>query len=271
MAHPRIDVFNKRFGTLTVLADAPSVVPGAKGGKGHKRRVSCRCDCGREITLRIEQLISAEWTACDVCMNGKPRPRRGRMASDLTGQVFGRLTVTGRGIALGRQGSSYWKVRCECGSEKQVRRQGLLRGATRSCGCLQKELMKAKSTTHQGYRTPEYLIWNSMRQRCDNPNNPAYHHYGGRGITYQESWRDFASFIEDMGRRPSSELSLDRIDPNGSYTKENCRWATRLVQSQNRTFMTRGEAESLRTEAQQLRAELARYKARFGELSPEDQ
>jgi hypothetical protein len=115
------------------------------------------------------------------------------------------------------------------------------------------------ATKHDGYRTPEYLIWNSMRQRCDNPNNPAFHHYGGRGIKYQESWKFFKNFIADVGARPSPELSLDRIDANGPYSKDNCRWATRLQQNQNRTYTTREEADS-------LRERLERYEALYGAL-----
>lgn len=131
-----------------------------------------------------------------------------------------------------------------------------------SCGCLQREQVTARATKHNGYRTPEYLIWNSMRQRCDNPNNPAFHYYGGRGIRYQESWKLFKNFIEDMGARPSPDLSLDRIDPDGPYSKDNCRWATRLQQNQNRTFMPRHEAE-------RLRDQVRRYEALYGPL-PED-
>jgi hypothetical protein len=180
----------------------------------------------------------------------------------MTGEVFGRLTVISRADAPGTEGNSYWNVRCSCGVEKAVQRSSLLTGATLSCGCLQRELVGERATKHNGSKTPEYLIWNSMRQRCDNPKNPAYHHYGGRGIRYQESWKSFKSFIEDVGLRPAPNLSLDRIDADGPYSKENCRWATRLQQNQNRTFVTRDEAE-------RMKRTIARYESLYGPL-PDD-
>jgi len=184
------------------------------------------------------------------------------VALDMSGQQFGRLTVVSRADAsetIG--GNSYWNVRCECGVEKRVQRSALLTGRTRSCGCLARE----KFGKHGGAKSPEYLIWNSMKQRCDNPNNAAYRHYGGRGIRYQESWKEFKNFIADVGPRPSRDLSLDRINPSGPYSKENCRWATRVQQSQNRVFIGREEAESLKAENVQLKAENARLKALVGE------
>jgi hypothetical protein len=72
-----------------------------------------------------------------------------------------------------------------------------------------------------------------MRDRCHNPNHFAFHHYGGRGITHDPRWEDFAAFLEDMGERPEG-LTLDRIDPDGNYCKSNCRWATRYQQTHNR-------------------------------------
>ena len=89
--------------------------------------------------------------------------------------------------------------------------------------------------THGGTKTPEYVIWYAMRQRCNNPHNKGWRNYGGRGITVCDRWQhSFAAFLEDMGRRPSRELSIDRIDNDGNYEPDNCRWATAKEQRANR-------------------------------------
>jgi hypothetical protein len=158
---------------------------------------------------------------------------------DLTGMRFGRYVV------LHRHGTSWrpvkWVCRCDCGTVKPVGAIGLKSGGSKSCGCLQKELLAKRSTgqrhtrTHGMNGTPEYRAWDSMLTRCNNPKSKPYPRYGGRGIKVCDRWRKFENFLADMGPRPSKDLSLDRIDNDGNYEPGNCRWATIKEQNNNKS------------------------------------
>lgn len=140
---------------------------------------------------------------------------------DLTGRVFGKLTVIARNGTL-------WDCQCNCGGRKLVNGNQLRGGHTRSCGCLVRE----SNGTHLMSGTPTYNAWRAMIDRCSRPTHKQYDRYGGRGISVHEPWRRFENFFADMGACPDG-LSLDRINNDGNYEPGNCRWTTKFVQSNN--------------------------------------
>lgn len=161
------------------------------------------------------------------------------MRQDLTGRIFGRLTVISKTVKK-HHGSFIWICRCECGTEKEIPTGYLTSGDTRSCGCLFGDLMTTLHVTHGdsvGERTPEYNTWKRIKGRCLNPNNEKFPIYGGRGIKVCSRWlNSFENFLADMGRRPNGKNSIERVDVNGHYEPSNCKWGTAKEQANNTRY-----------------------------------
>lgn len=155
----------------------------------------------------------------------------GKVENNVIGKKFGRLTIIS--TYIGKNEKTYTNCICDCGKTKDILLKSVVNGSTKSCGCLRK--INHKSKVIHGYtNTAIYRCWNSMLSRCNNKNNANYNNYGGRGIIVCERWHKFENFLEDMGEKPNAGLSLDRIDNNGNYCLENCRWATNKEQMRNR-------------------------------------
>ena len=153
---------------------------------------------------------------------------------DLIGHKYHRLTVT-EFAGMDKDHQSLWKTKCDCGTEKDVRGYALRNGNCKSCGCLLVEQGRKAGLSHRTHRmtrTPVHNSWTAMINRCLNPNNGNYIFYGSIGVKVCDKWLKFEGFYEDMGDRPEG-TTLDRINPFGDYTKENCRWADKKTQSHN--------------------------------------
>lgn len=161
--------------------------------------------------------------------------RRGNFI-DMTGKKFGRLTVQYVSERTGKLGQVYWHCVCDCGGEKDVLGASLRNGSTKSCGCLTREATSKRCKTHGGSKERLYRTWSHMKARCSTCTDAAYCLYGGRGITVCKEWANSFGAFRDwaLANGYSDDLTLDRIDVNGNYCPENCRWTTMKQQADNK-------------------------------------
>lgn len=194
---------------------------------------------------------------------GRPR------TVDYTGNTYNMLTVLGRSEDF-RNGQK-WVCRCECGNITETTMQRLKSGRAKSCGCSKSKLLSSAAKKHGGFKdgknSPEYQSFIAMTHRCLNPNRAGYENYGGKGIKICDRWLElspqgFLNFLEDMGERPNG-TSLDRIDCEGDYSPENCRWANRRTQSVN-TKRKKTERNTSKYRGVSIRKVTGMFVARIG-------
>lgn len=158
------------------------------------------------------------------------------MKLEMIGKKFGRWEVVQEGTPKLYSGRThrYWECLCSCGTVTQVKEASLLSSKSESCGCLHREKLITRLTTHGNRKHPLYAVWDAMKGRCLRKNDKSYSNYGGRGLTYSKDWEDFSVFFNwAVLNGYTKGLLLERKDNNSGYTPENCCWGTRVDQNRN--------------------------------------
>ena len=211
------DITGQKFGKLTAIKR----IGFSKDGR---TTWLFSCDCGTEKEIEIDCVLRRNKKDCGCLKIGR--------INNIAGQKFERLTAI-KLIGINEKGHAVWLFCCDCGVQKELVASDVLKGSTKSCGCLRHE--NACISKHRGIKTRLYRIWNGMRGRCNNSNNKDYRNYGGRGIKFCKEWQIFTVFRDwALLNGYSDDLSIDRINNNSNYCPENCKFSTNAEQMQNR-------------------------------------
>ena len=187
------------------------------------------------------------------------------------GKTFGRWTILSPAEPKGKRRRSFWKCECLCGVIKEVSQISLRRGASKSCGCLRIDNLSETLTKHGMSFTKEYQAWRDMKDRCKNPNNKHYKHYGGRNIQVCQRWAEnFQNFYNDLGEKPEG-TSLDRLDPDGNYEPGNVMWRSFKKQTDNRRGFLQIKRSKLKKLLKSYQNQIQDLKSENSTLESKDQ